>query len=273
MRSTVRNPVAEIRADLRRVERQLRFAQVVALTRTAKDGQAAEVAEIDRAIDRPTPYTRNAVYVQPATLARPEAAFGLKDDYTYSAPGRQPTNYLRPQIEGGQRNIKAFERLLQLAGAMPQGWKAVPGDAARLDQFGNVSRGQLIQVLSQLRLQLSSGYNRNLPLRVAGRRQDLTPQQRAINASRQRAFARAGGQFFVVRQGESKLQPGVYVRQVLGRRVQGPALRRPRAVFVFVPAATYRRRFDWDAVAQRTVESRLDFHMSNEIERALASAR
>lgn len=287
MRFTVTHPVQQIRADLRALDRQARFAQVVALTRTAQDGKAAEVAEIDRAIDRPTPYTRGAVYVQPATPARPESAFGLKDDLTYSAPGHQPTNYLRPQIEGGQRNIKAFERLLQLAGHMPQGWKAVPGDAARLDAYGNVSRGQIIQVLSQLRLQLTAGYDRNLarpsPLPRFTRAQvaAMSPAQRSAlavqrraNTSYRQALVRAGGRFFVVRQGQSgKLPPGVYIRQVFGRKTYGPARRFPKAVFVFVRAATYRRRLDWDQVAERTVAERLDYHLGAELDRALATAR
>lgn len=262
MRFTVNHPIPEVRADLRRFARQVQFGHVVALTRTAQDGKRAQVAEIDRAIDRPTPYTRNSVYVDPATRERPRAAFGLKDAEWFSAPGHQPGRYLRPQIDAGQRDIKAFEKLLQLAGHMPRGWYAVPGSAARLDAYGNVSRGQIIQVLSQLRLQLTAGYNRNLPVGA----------DKATQAKRRRAFVRAGGQFFVIKPGEGRAQPGIYSRQVLGKKTHGP-LRTVRPVFVFVPRATYRRRLDWNQVADRVVGERLDYHMSVEIDKALATAR
>jgi hypothetical protein len=275
------NPFTQIRKDLLAFEKQQRFGVIVALTKTAQDVKAAEIAEIDRAIDRPTPYTRAAVYLQRATRERPVAAVGLKDDLTYAAPGHQPANYLQPQIDGGQRNIKAFEKLLQLAGLMPAGWKAVPGAAARLDQYGNVSRGQIVQVLSQLRLQRTAGYTRNLPLRQRqtlrgpdGKLLPLTAEQKRINAARSRAFARAGGRFFVMRAGESpKIPPGIYQRQVLGRKAFGPNSPFPKAVFVFVTRATYRKRFDWYTVAERTIEARLFFHLDAEIANAIATAR
>lgn len=273
MQFTIRHPLAEIRADLRSVVKHIRFGQAVALTRTAQDGRDAEVAEIDRAIDRPTPYTRNAVYVTRATPARPEASFGLKDDFVQRAPGTPPVNFLGPNIEGGQRRLKGMESILQAAGLMPKGYRAVPGPEARLDAYGNVSRGQVIQVLSQLRLTATAGYTRNLPLRQynAGGAK-LTKEQKAINAARQRAFVRAGGRLFVVKKGESKITPGIYSREVLGKKAQGP-LRRPRAVFLFVARASYRRRLDWEQVAERTVAERLDYHMGVEIDKALATAR
>jgi hypothetical protein len=262
MRFGITHPIHHVRADLRGFARQVQFGQVVALTRTAQDGKRAELAEIDRAIDRPTPYTRNAVYVDPATRAKPSAAFGLKDAEWFSMPGHQPGRYLRPQIDGGQRDVKAFEKLLQAAGHMPRGWFAVPGSAARFDAYGNVSRGQIIQILSQLRLTASAGYTRNL--RVGG--------DRASIAARRRAFVRAGGQFFVVKPGEGRAKPGIYSRQVLGKKTHGP-LRKVRPVFVFVPRTTYRRRLDWEQVADRTVNERLDYHMGVEIDKAIATAR
>ncbi len=275
MRFSVTNPIAQARADTRAYARQARFGMVVALTRTVQDGKRAEDAEIARAVDRPTPYTGNAVYVQPATMQRAEAAFGLKDNYEVRAPGTPPVNYLGPNIEGGARRMKAMERILQKAGHLPTGWHAVPGQAARLDAYGNVSRGQVTQVLSQLRLQLTAGYERSIPQRQRpGKDGTLTKEQKRINAARRRAFVRAGGQFFVVKPGSKRgVQPGIYQRQVLGKKVHGPARRFPKAVFIFVGRATYRRRIDWERVAERTVAERLDYHAAVALQEALATAR
>lgn len=275
MRFAVTHQLQQARRDTAAYARQARFAMVVALTRTAQDGRDAEVREIQRAVDRPTPYSLNAVYVQGATPARPEAAFGLKDNFEVRAAGTPPVNYLGPNIEGGQRRLKGMEKLLQRSGAMPNGWHVVPGQAARLDAYGNVSRGQVIQVLSQLRLQLTAGYDRNLPLRARpGKDGLLTPEQKRINAGRRRAFVRAGGQFFVVKAGGKRgVQPGIYQRQVLGKKVHGPARRFPKAVFIFVSRTTYRRRIDWDRVAAYTVATRLDHHAAIALDEAMATAR
>lgn len=249
MRFAVSNPVAQIRADLRSIERQLRFGQVVALTRTAQDGRLAEITGIDRAFDRPTRYTRNAVYVEAATLARPEAAFGLKDDFQQRAPGTPPVNFIGPNIEGGARRVKRFEQSLSLAGHLPKGWQTTPGKGATLDGSGNLSRGQIIQILSQLRITLVAGFDRNMSFDA---RKQITAQRKA------------GGRFFVVKPG-GKRQPGIYQREFFGRNVA--------PVVIFVASTRYRPRFDWNAIAQRTVDERLDHHMAVEIDKALATAR
>jgi hypothetical protein len=249
MRMTITNPIPQIRADVRSFEKQLRFAHVVALTRTAQDGKVAEVAEIDRSIDRPTPYTRNAVYVVRATLAKPVAAFGLKDDYEQRAPGTPPVNFLGPQIEGGSRRLKRFEQSLALAGHLPRGWQTVPGRGAKIDGYGNMARSQIIQILSQLRITLVAGFDRNMSL-VA--RKQIAAQRKA------------GGRFFVVKPG-GKRQPGVYQREFFGRNVT--------PVIIFVRRTLYRRRFDWDKVSDRVVDERLAFHQDNETAKAIATAR
>lgn len=272
MTFSLQHPVAELRRDLRALEKQLRFGAVVAATRTAFDARRAELDMFARVIqDKPTPYTLRGVYAKRATVADPVAEFGIRDRLSPSpAPGHQPATYLRTQIDGGSRDVKAFERRLQQAGHMPQGWVAVPGAAARIDQYGNVSRGQITQILSQLQALSSPSFNgnlrRQLPRNAAG------PRDPKVAALRRAAFNRAGGQFFIVKPGESRLAPGVYVRQVLGRRVQGPALPRPRAVFIFARRASYRRRVDWHQVAERAVNEGFDKHVNAAIDQARASA-
>lgn len=219
---------------MRAIGRQAAFAQVVALTRTALDAQAAERETIRSVFDRPTPYTLNSVFVKPATKAQPEAQFGLKDEFGFPSESQITANrYLGPNIDGGSRSIKRFEKRLQLDGAMPRGWFAVPGKFARLDQYGNISRGQITQILSQLTLTKVSGYTANISPR-----------------SRKGAIKRAGGEFVALPQGRGKLLPGIYqvTQFATGRSV-------PRPVVIFVSRVQYSPRFDFHGVGEQAVET------------------
>lgn len=242
----VESNVRQMAKDIRTVTRQERFAHVVALTRTGQDVKRAEEAEIASRFDRPTPYTRRAVQLTTATLDRPVAIVELKDDGANDGSGHiGPTNYLSAQIEGGSRRLKRFENSLQLAGYMPKGWFAVPGRYARLDAYGNLSRGQIIQILSQLRITLVTGFTRNLPY-------DAGPLSRK---KIDRAYKRAGGQFFALPNGRGRLRPGIYQRATAAQT--GPQVR-PRPVVIFIPSATYRKRYDFHGIAERTAAERYE---------------
>jgi hypothetical protein len=222
-------------ADVRALGRQAQFANVVALTRTAVEVKAAEQEEMRSVFDRPTPFTLNAIYVKGATKSAPEAVVGIKDDNTVlSRVSTTPNRVLSAEIEGGNRALKRFEKSMQIAGYMPKGWFAVPGRFARLDGYGNLSRGQIIQILSQLRITLTAGYDRNL---------SFDPKKKA------RAVRRAGGQFFALPDGRGKLRPGIYQR-----RDSGLGSAAPRPVVIFVKRVAYRKLFDFHGVARRAAE-------------------
>lgn len=251
MHISVRSNLGGLLRGLDRKEKQVRFALAVALTRTAQDVKRAEVEEMQRAFDRPTPYTLRSLFMQRATPATLRAQVWLKDDRAGS--GTPADRYLLPQIIGGSRAAKSFERTLQRAGYMRPGDRAVPGRFARLDRFGNVSYGQIIQILSQLRLTLTAGYTRN----------KSTDTKKA-----KRAVQRQGGQYIALPEGRGKLPPGIYQRRdfALGSAA-------PRAVFVFVSSVTYRKRFAFERVARRTIAARLPAHFTRAYRTALASAR
>lgn len=228
--------------DVRSLGKQAAFANVVALTRTVVEVKSALQEEMRGVFDRPTPFTLNAIYVKPATSLKPEAAVGIKDDATVlTRIGTTPNRSLEAEIEGGGRHVKRFEKLLQISGFMPKGWFSVPGQYARLDAYGNVSRGQLIQVLSQLRVNPTAGFDRDIAL--AG-------NNKLQNAKRARALKKAGGQFFALPNGRGKLRPGIYQRRdsALGHAA-------PRPVVIFVRSVSYRRRLDFHDVAQFTADT------------------
>ena len=67
-------------ARLQDLPRQLRFAAVLAITRTAKRVADAEVDEMRDVFDRPTPFTLRSVFVKGARPETPFAEVGIKND-------------------------------------------------------------------------------------------------------------------------------------------------------------------------------------------------
>ena len=54
------------------------------------------------------------------------------------------------QFKGGSRNIKRLEMRLSRLGILPAGMYVAPGRGARLDQYGNMHRGDVTAMLTQL---------------------------------------------------------------------------------------------------------------------------
>lgn len=222
MRITLTSNIDEVRKQFAEFsDRRFNAAMATALTRTARAVGQEWTQQLSARLDRPTPATTRSVLVKRAenTAATLEAEVFLRNEAR--TPGAvAPAQWLAEHELGGQRRVKKFEAALQAQGSMPRGWKATPGPAARLDGYGNVSRSQIIQVIAQLGAQFSPGY------------------QRVISANAARRAARAvqsGRAYVAILPGNSaKLTPGVYER--VGRTV--------RAVFWYVPAASYRKRLD-----------------------------
>lgn len=251
----------ELRAEVRGLsDRRLMAAVATALTRTAVAARKDLVAAMSAVFDRPTPYTMRQIKYVGASAAKPVAVVGanvaaIQDIYGHVisyralAPGQTPASvYLAPQIEGGKRAPKRVEVALRAAGALPPSWFAVPGQGARIDAYGNMSRGQIIQILSQLRIQLVGGFNRSLS----------ADDGRSIRAQR-----KAGGRFFVVPPG-TRIQPGVYQREFFGRTIT--------PVLIFVRRATYRKRFDFDGILHAATSTRLPMEMQRAIAETTARA-
>ena len=72
----------------------------------------------------------------------------FKDDRYGGSPA---TRFIAPHVRGGYRSRKKFEGELQRMGLLPSGHYAVPANALRLDQYGNVRRGTINRIMAQLR--------------------------------------------------------------------------------------------------------------------------
>lgn len=254
MQISIKTNFPDVQRRLDQLQKQTKFALAVALTRTAQDVRDDVRKEMRRAFDRPTAFTLNSLYLTRATKNKLEAQVFFKDGFS-SKP-----HYLMPQIEGGSRPIKRFEELLKQRGVLRGNERAVPGQGARLDSHGNMSRGQIVQILSQL-----GAFN------LAG------ASQNATSSKRSRA-KRAKVSYFYSRQSEARiglgswkfgdktqhLPTGIYAKT--GRLSIKPVL-------VFVKGTKYRARLRFYAVAKSTVARVFPGHFDREFATAVRTAK
>lgn len=141
------------------VDRQARYATSLALNKTAELVRQAINKEMVSSFDRPTPYTLRALRVRRASRDELTAHVDFKDGGA-AGKGTPADRYLGPQVYGGPRSKKRSERALERAG-MGAGQYMVPAAGAELDQYGNVSRGQVVRLLSYLQAFGEQGYRAN----------------------------------------------------------------------------------------------------------------
>lgn len=251
----------EVRKALDSAAKQVPFALAKALTKTAQVVRDEQKKEIGRVFNRPTAFTLNAIYIRAATKQRLEAEVWLKGD-GYQEGSRR--NHLNPSVFGGSRPLKRFEQRLVRVGIMQPSERAVPGAGAVLDSFGNMSRGQIVKILSQLQTAAVLGDSSN-----------------ATNSKRSKA-KRAKEAYFVSRgpgswtgRGAWKngnksqhLPRGVWVRRSFG--ALGTAV---KPVLLFVKGATYRPQYKFFELAQRVIDQQFVVHFNAAFSDALKTAR
>lgn len=138
MRFTVKETSSGFLANMEQRAKDIRFAASLALTRTAYKVKAAQVALMREKLDRPTPFALNSLYVKAAKKDRLFAEVETKLGFGSVPAGR----FLSPLIEGGERRMKAHEKLLNSYTG--------PSRYAPKDAYGNVPGSFYKKVLSQL---------------------------------------------------------------------------------------------------------------------------
>ncbi len=248
----------ELAEAIAKARNQVPFALARALTKTGQDVKEAQRKEIERVFDRPTPFTRNAVYLRTATKQRLEAEVWLKE-----ASSRR-SHYLLPQIEGGSRPLKRFEQRLVLTGYMQPDERAVPAAGARLDAYGNISRGQINQILSQLKTAV-----------VQGDFSNATNSRRSVAKRQKEAYFVSHGPGSWTGKGSWKngkksqhLPRGVWVRRSFG--ALGTAV---KPVLLFVSKANYRPRYHFYRLSQEVIDRQFGRHFEESWSIALKTAR
>jgi len=228
-------------------KKQIPFASSVALNKTASEVQDALNAGT-HVFDRPKPLTRKATYFKRSTKSNLVAEVGLKQ----RTAGGPVDEYLEAEVEGGRRADKRSEILLKRAGILPAGFQTRPGSGARLDAYGNMSRGQIVQILSYFRTFggiEQSGRN--------GRKATLSAR---LN---RRSGARAAVEYFVVPPGYPGLATGIWQRKA----------RKVAPVLIFIRPPVYRKRYDFYGIATSVANARIDRNFNDALRYALDTAR
>ena len=214
--------------NLQAVQKKIGTAVIKALNDTGFAVRAALIEEMPRAFDRPTPYTLKAIYVWKATQARPFVQIGPNPD---AGKGTDPSKYLGPEVFGGERRSKRHEKALRYAGILPDNMYTVPGNAAQMDAYGNMSRAQIIQIISWFKGFSDVGYRANATA--------------ATKAKKWRGTKRARGfRYFAVTTTKGRFRPGIYktTRFAFGAAIE--------PVMIFVKKPVYRKRYQFHKIAE-----------------------
>lgn len=258
MKVIVTSNIESFRRDLDKARSQVPFATSVALNKAATKAQVAVQAEMRRVFDRPTPWVINSLRVVRATKTKLTAELAFKDAWSSSAGEVGGKTMIEPHVIGGSRAYKGMEVRLRRLGLLPDGWNAVPGGAAKLDPNGNMSAGQITQLLNVLGTYTEAGYNKanaNTVKRLA--KGNVKKNQYGfvywVNPVARGAKGR-------------HLQPGVYQRVTTGF---GTSL---KPVLIFVKRAKYRVRLDFYGIAQTVADKEFPIEFNKAFDEAIRTA-
>lgn len=198
-------------------------AAAKALTFTAQAAQKSIIAAMGSSFQGgATRYTLNSTRIQPATVEDLSARVAVKDRTTNN--GTLPEDYLYPQVYGGPRKEKRFERAMRYAGLLQGRERAMLGEYAPVDSYGNLKKGEIQKILTATRSAFDPYQNRSKSVRSKR------------NAKKAPYFAARIGKTW-----------GVWKRDAPGELV-------PILVFVTKPPI-YRSSLDFEGIA-RTVAQR-----------------
>lgn len=240
LRLSVKTDISRLQRKLDLTDKQAKYAAVLALTRSAQAARYALEWEMTKAFDGPTPFTLRSLYLRPATKSSMTASVEVKDAAFKSAG---PTAWAHPEIYGGQRGLKRFEQRLQTFGVLPQGKYIAPGPGAKLDSYGNISRGLIQKIITFFGA--SSDSQQNLTAKTLKKRK------------------KANATFFVVREKEGKLPAGIYQR--IGRKAV--------LVLVFIRTPKYAKRYNFYTIGKRVIRESFGIEYTKALAYALRTAR
>ena len=221
---------------------QFRFAVAQAMTDAAKAADSKIRNDMSRYIDRPTPFTATSTYVTFANPNRLRAEVGFKQFATKGTPAGV---YLSAMARGGDRSHKRSETVLRTGGAIGSSQYIVPLRAWQGDPYGNVPRGTMSMVLSQLKA-------------YRGDRSYLN----ASGSARSQRKRQTAGQFFMSRSG----------RAILYRPPGGGRDTTETAFMVLDDAPNYERRFPIVALLNAEVAREYPRLIESSLRKELARA-
>lgn len=131
-------------------QKQLPFAAMLALNRTAAEVKGTLVKVMESKFDRPTPWVLNSFVVRPATKRHLEA---IVQSRLWAGKGTPAYKSLAAEASGGPRRMKSSEKRM--------GAFLVPSKFMKLNQYGNVTGPEYVRLLSQMGAFPETGYQAN----------------------------------------------------------------------------------------------------------------
>lgn len=240
--------------------RQVPYATRQALYATASTVRDETYQEMRSAFDRPTPMTMKSLFISKSKKeAAASATVYLKDrgmggnyagevDVRSGMPEQgSMAQIIGHQWSGGARVHKRMEQAFAAHGLIKGNELLAPGPDAKLDQYGNMSRGQVQQIYTALRLHFD-------------------PYNNATQSKRSQRNAKAAGRMFW----STGMRPRFKVRRGLWG-VDGRGS--PRLILVVISKATYQRRIDMPAIAQRVINRDWQTNFDTALAKAIETAR
>lgn len=239
---TIKTDVTQtIRLLEHRYRRQLPFATSKTLNSVAKNVQAEVKTELKNKLDRVTPYVLNSVFIKNSRKDNLRAEVFIRDRAASKNPNSL-AEIINQQFSGGSRIRTRLEQALTRAGLISSDEFVAPGAKAKLDQYGNMSRGQIQQLLSQIFASPNPAANRS-------------------KSSRSKMSARKAGRIFWSRGGD--LPRGAYI-------IDDGEL---RPLLIVVSKPKYKQRIFMEKIGQLVVDRDFNRIFNKEFEEAARTAR
>lgn len=244
-----------LQAQLSGHARQVPFATRQAINATANKVRTVTYGAMRANFDRPTPNTLKSLFIRYASLTDLAAEVFVKDK---SIGGNQASiedsdaqgsmaQILGHQFSGGIRVFKTIEKAFAANGYLKGGEYIAPGPDAKLDAYGNMSRGQVQQIYTALRLHFDVANN-------------------ATGSRRSRRNALAAGRLF--------WSMGPPLNKTLRRGLWGVDGRgNPKLILVPISKAVYRQRIDMAGITAKVVPQVFPGYFQAELAKAIAGAR
>lgn len=246
--------LVRLQAEMAGQGKQARFAAMQALNQAAYQAAQATSKEIAKVFDKPTPWVLKSVRYLKARRDRLEAQVDF--DFWGNKQGVTVSSVLRAEIHGGVRKSKRHEIALQRAGILPAGMGIVPSTAAKLDAYGNISSGQIVQIMSWFQSFGEQGYSANM--------KDKGKKRLGRDSKR---TGQKGFSYFALQKRRGKLLPGVYQRFEFG---SGSAV---KPVMIFVRMPKYRARLDFYGLASRVAIAEYNARLPALLDQAIRTAK
>ena len=236
----------QVKAKLGSLAKQANFAASKALNTTAFAVNAKLKTDMASTFKGgATAYTLRAFSVVKSTKTNLVAEVGLRTD----APegGLSYDKALAHLFTGGDRKYKKIEGWLRGKRLLPTGLSIAPGDAMKLDRFGNMNRTALTEIMTMLVARSSS-------MRLYRK----TGRGKATKAV----------DYFVVQPGDkSKLHPGIY------KRVETGSSSAIDCMILYISPVHYRKFIDLQKLGSEVAAKTFQPAFDAELAKALASAK